>query len=354
MSSTNGAPRAPLDPKLINGLLDDPHGYDFFQAVSLLEQLRPERAPVGEFADPSDEVVRFATPATVGFPASQIQRLEEGEGGAPAQMTVNFLGLVGPQGALPLDYTLYARSRERVGDYALKDFIGLFEHRLISLFYRAWAKSHAVVGFARDSAGDDQRTDATSGETGDWLTRQLSSIVGLSTRGLHGEQPMSDEALLYYAGLLSVPSRPATALEQLVSDYFDVPCQVEQFVGAWYPLHVTAQTALGEGDGGLGSGAVAGDEIWDQQGRVRLRIGPLPRRRYDEFLPGGASHDALKALTRFFGDDQFDFEIQLVLARDETPACRLDADDVPLPLGWATWLRTAPLDRDPDDAVFTL
>lgn len=336
------------DPKLLGRLLDEPHGFDFFQAVRLLEELRPERAPVGEFADPSGEVVRFSSPSSVAFPASQIQSLEDGEGSDPAQMVVNFFGLLGPQGTLPLDYTLYAARRERAGDTAMKDFLGIFEHRLVSLFYRAWTKSHPSLG----AAGNGDSTDAR--ERVDWLTRQLLSIVGLSTPGLRGRQPVSDEALLYYAGLLGMPSRPASALEQLVGDYFDVPCEVEQFVGAWYPLQTSAQTALGDESGGLGMGAVSGDEIWDQQGRVRLRIGPLTRRRYEEFLPGGASYSALQALTRFFGNDQFDFEIQLVLARDEAPLCQLDADANPLPLGWTTWLRTAPLERDPDDAVFTL
>jgi type VI secretion system protein ImpH len=341
-----------IDPALMGRLLDEPQAYDFFQAVRLLEQLLPDRAPVGEFADPGGEVVRFATPSTVAFPASQIQSLEEGEGDAPAHMVVNFFGLVGPQGALPLDYTLYAARRERAGDYALKDFIGLFEHRLISLFYRAWTKSHAALGTS--SSTRDGASERAADRSEDWLTRQLLSIVGMATPGLHGRQAIADETLLYYAGLLSVPSRPAVALEQLVSDYFDVPCEVEQFVGAWYPLQTSAQTALGDESAGLGVGAVAGDEIWDQQGRVRIRLGPLTRSRYDEFLPGGASHTSLQALTRFFGNDQFDFEIQLVLARDEAPLFRLGADDTPLPLGWVTWLRTVPLDRDPDDALFTL
>ena len=142
-----------IDPGLMGRLLDEPQAYDFFQAVRLLEQFMPERSPVGEFADPNSEVVRFATPSTVGFPASQIQSLEAGEGDAPAQMVVNFLGLVGPQGALPLDYTLYTARRERAGDSALKDFIGLFEHRLISLFYRAWTKTQWSVSAARDVDG---------------------------------------------------------------------------------------------------------------------------------------------------------------------------------------------------------
>jgi type VI secretion system protein ImpH len=340
-----------VDPKLIRPLLERPYSFDFFQAVHLLEQLHPERAPVGEFADPNDEVVRFKTPTTVGFPASQIQAFVEGEGDAPAEMTVNFMGLTGPQGMLPLDYTLYAAARERARDFAFKDFLGLFEHRLISLFFRAWAKSHSTVGFGRVPSPD---AAGTTSRHPDWLTERLLSIVGLSTKGLGGRLPISDEAMLFYAGLFSLPTRPASALEQLIADYFDVPCEVEQFVGAWYPLTEASQTALGEEGGALGLGAVAGNEVWDQQGRVRVRIGPLTRRAYDEFLPGGQSYEALRALTRFYGNDQFDFEVQLVLARDEAPSLSLDADAAPLPLGWCTWLKTAPLDRDPDDALFTL
>jgi type VI secretion system protein ImpH len=339
------------DPKLLGSLFGDPQGFEFFQAVHLLERLYPECAPVGEFADPNDEVVRFETPSGVAFPASEIRSLEQATDDGPARMTVNFFGLTGPQGVLPLDYSLYAAARGRAGDHALKDFLGLFEHRLISLFYRAWAKSHPTAGFGRSATSD---AGAEAERTRDWLTAQLLSVVGLGTPGLQNRLPLSDESLLYYAGLLSLPSRPAAALEQLIGDHFDVPCEVEQFVGAWYPLSRSAQTALGDELGSLGGGAVAGDEVWDQQGRVRVRIGPLTRLRYDEFLPGGGSHEALRALTRFYGNDQFDFEIQLVLARDEAPRFQLGADDAPLPLGWCTWLRTAPLDHDPDDALFTL
>jgi type VI secretion system protein ImpH len=343
-----------IDPKLLGRLLDAPTTYDFFQAVHLLERLLSERDPVGGFADPADEVVRFSTPTTVSFPASAIQSLAPPTDETPARMTVNFFGLTGPQGVMPLDYSLYLGQRGRMGDHALNAFLGIFEHRIISLFYRAWAKSHAAVGVEGRDAPEGAVAEATSE---DWLTRHLLSLVGLGAPSLQHRLPMPDTSLLYYSGLLNMPSRPAAALEQIVADFFDVPVQVEQFVGAWYPLDESAQTALGSDSvipSGLGGGAVAGDEVWDQQGRVRLRIGPLTRVRYEEFLPGGAAHTALRGLTRFFSNDQLDFEIQLVLARDEAPPCRLDADATPLPLGWCTWLRTAPMDRDPDDALFTL
>jgi type VI secretion system protein ImpH len=332
------------EPEILAELRATPYAFEFFQAVSLLERLLPDQAPVGGFNDPREEVVRFTTPTSVAFPASEIQAIDEPRDGiGPPRMSVNFMGLIGPQGVLPLVYSLYLAERRRARDHAAKDFIGIFEHRMLSLFYRAWERSHAAVAHGR-------------GER-DWLTRHLLNLVGLGTDGLRNQLAVPDEALLFYAGLLGVPTRPAAALEQLLTDYFGVKAEVEQFVGAWYPLERPTQCEL-DSDGPstqLGLGAVAGDELWDLQSRVRVRLGPLTRQQYDRFLPGGSAHEQLRALTRFFGNDQLDFEIQLVLARDEVPPCRLGGDDdSPLALGWSTWIRTVPFGRDADETTFTL
>jgi type VI secretion system protein ImpH len=338
------APADATEPEILKRFRAEPYSFGFFQAVSLLERLLPDKAPVGGFNDPHDEVVRFATPTSVAFPASEIQSVDEARDGVgPPRMTVNFMGLTGPQGVLPLAYSLYLAERRRARDHAAKDFIGIFEHRMLSLFYRAWERSHAAVAHGRG-----QR---------DWLTRHLLNLVGLGTEGLQGKLAIPDEALLYYVGLLGVPTRPAAALEQLVADYFGVAVEVEQFVGAWYPLDEAIQCELDDGGPStqLGLGAVAGDELWDLQSRVRVRLGPLTREQYDQFLPGGSAYEQLRALTRFFGNDQLDFEIQLVLARDEVPGCRLGGDDdAPLALGWSTWIRTVPFARDADETSFTL
>jgi type VI secretion system protein ImpH len=330
--------------EILEQLRAAPYTFEFFQAVSLLERLLPDQALVGGFNDPRDEIVRFTTPTTVAFPASEIQTIDEPRDGiGPPRMTVNFMGLTGPQGLLPLAYSLYLAERRRARDHAAKDFLGIFEHRMLSLFYRAWERSHAAVAHGR-------------GER-DWLTRHLLNLVGLGTEGLQRQLAIPDEALLFYVGLLGVPTRPAAALEQLLADYFGVTAEVEQFVGAWYPLERATQCELDD-DGPstqLGLGAVAGDELWDLQSRVRVRLGPLTREQYDRFLPGGTAYEPLRALTRFFGNDQLDFEIQLVLARDEVPPCRLGGDDqAPVALGWSTWIRTMPFARDADETTFTL
>jgi type VI secretion system protein ImpH len=330
--------------EILKRLRAEPYSFEFFQAVSLLERLLPGRAPVGGFNDPRDEVIRFATPTSVAFPASEIQAIDDArDGGGPPRMTVNFFGLTGPQGVMPLVYSLYLADRRRARDHAAKEFTGIFEHRMLSLFYRAWERSHAAVAHGRSDR--------------DWLTRHLLNLIGLGTEGLQRQLPIPDEALLFYVGLLGVPTRPAVALEQLLSDYFGVPADVEQFVGAWYPLERATQCELDDDSSStqLGNGAVAGDELWDLQSRVRIRLGPLTREQYDRFLPGGSAHDHLRALTRFFGNDQLDFEIQLVLARDEVPPCRLGGDDAaPVALGWSTWIRTVPFGRDADETTFTL
>lgn len=338
------APAAPEARERV--LTDDPNAVEFFRAVQLLARLFPERAPVGRFGDPAQEVVRFGANPAISFPASEIQTLDlEPADGGPPRMRVNFMGLFGPQGVLPLHYTSLVTERERARDTALRDFLDLFNHRAISLFYRAWERNRFTA--VHERTGDDP------------LMAHLRDLIGIGTAGLAGRLPVRDEALIYYTGLLALRPRPAVALEHLLEDYFDVPVAIEQFVGGWYALEPATQCALGDESSAssqLGLGAVAGDETWDQQARVRVRLGPLDRAQYDMFLPDGTAYEPLRALVEFFTGDRIDVEVQLILAREDVPACVLGADDDAhgAPLGWCTWLRTAPLARDPDDTILTL
>jgi len=319
----------------------DPTAFEFFQAVMLLERLRPDRAAPGGVGDPSREVVRFSVNRSIAFPPSEIQSLRMG-GGGPAEMTVNFMGLIGPMGVLPYHYTQLTAERAQVKEPSFGDFLDLFHHRILSLFYRAWRKNRFWA--VRDGEGDRLREHALD-------------LAGLGVEELRRELPFDEDAAVYYAGLLSSPRRSAVALEQLLSDYFDAPVQVEQFVGGWHRLPTRDQCELGDehsASSRLGQGAVVGDEVWDQQSGLRVRIGPLDRQRYESFLPTGAAYETLRSLTRFFGNDEHDFEVQLVLAADEVPGCVLGGDGPPQPLGWATWIRTRPAPRDADDTILRL
>lgn len=328
----------------------EPTAFSFFQAVRLLSRLRPDRDAVGGWGDPAAEVVRFAASTSLGFPVSEIQTLSLPEGGtesAQAHMMVNFMGLTGPQGVLPHLYTEHAATRARVRDTAFRDFLDLFNHRLLSLFYLAWEKHRASV--VQEVGAEDRLQD------------HLLDLGGLGTTELRRRLPVPDDVLAYYGGLLAMRARPADGLERLIGDYFDVPTRIEQFVGEWRHVDGDGQCALGaDGDAGRLGFGIVGDEAWDPQARVQLRLGPLTRAQFDAFLPGGSAHAPLCALARLYADDQVGVDAQLVLARAEVPACTLGGPGAtmggagPPALGRGTWLASRPLDRDPDETKLRL
>jgi type VI secretion system protein ImpH len=324
-------------------LHDAAPSFEFFQAVALLQRMMSDRRPVGHFSSPEDEVVHFHANPRMGFPASEIQQLEL-HADAPADMMVNFMGLTGPEGVLPYVYSELILERLRAKDHTLQSFFDVFNHRAISLFYRAWQRTRFPVNYAADS--------------GDYFTQYLRDLLGIGTRGLSDRQTTEDEALMHYVSLFAMQSRSAVALEQVLGDYFEVPVEIEQFTGAWYALDESALSVMEDKDSmsmQIGGGAVVGDAVWDRQGRVRIRIGPIGMERYDDFLPGGRAHGALRAITRFFSNGCIDFEAQLVLDRKQVPAVELDLDAKhPARLGWVSWAKTAPMSADPDDTVLAL
>jgi type VI secretion system protein ImpH len=350
MAATGGAETSALNhtserySKVELALRQEPWSFKFFQAVRLLERIMAQRAPVGRFVHPSKEIVRFAAHTSTSFPASQIQEIQWGNG-APV-MVVNFMGLTGPSGVLPLYYSELIRERLRAKDPTLIAFLNLFNHRMVSLFYQAWEKYRFTVAYER---GERDR-----------LSHHLMDLIGLGTEGLQGRQAVTDDSLLFYSGLLALHTRSASSLQYVLEDYFEVRVEVEQFVGAWHPLSTNDQCRFHNANSfseQLAVGAVVGDEIWDQQSGVRIRLGPLTLAQYLDFLPEGTAYHPLRSLMRFFAGDEIDFQVQLVLARDEVPACELhhEPETALIPqLGWTSWAKTVPMGRDPGDTILRI
>lgn len=321
----------------------DAASFEFFQAVALLQQLSSELRPVGGFSSPQEEVVHFRVNPRLGFPASEIQEIRFSEAG-PAEMLVNFMGVTGPLGVLPYPYSELVIERLHAKDRSLASFLDIFNDRAISLFFRAWLRARLHVSYGAGAR--------------DFLTQHLRDLLGLGTTGLSERQQVEDEALMPFVSLLAMQPRSATALEQVLTEYFQVPIEVEQFTGAWYPIDRAMQCEMDEDDSmstQVGCGAVVGDAVWDRQGRTRIRIGPLSLERYLEFLPEGSAYPSLRAITRFFSNDCVDFEVQLILDRNDVPAIELDADaEQSARLGWVSWARTKPFDANAQDTILEL
>jgi type VI secretion system protein ImpH len=252
------------------------------------------------------------------------------------------MGLMGPVGVLPRHYTELMLERVRRHDYVLRDFLDLFNHRLISLFHRAWEKYRFPVAF--------ERTGKAAGSY-DSFALHLFDSIGMGTGGLRGRLEFGDEALLFYAGLLGQHPRSASALGNMLGDYFAIPVEVAQFVGQWLDITAENRTRLGDANNALGSTAVAGTRIWDQQAKFKLRLGPLSYAQFNRLLPGGDLHRPLIQMARFASGQEFDFDLQLVLKAPEVPWCRLG--DWQARLGFSSWLKVAEFDRDADQVVFS-
>lgn len=322
-------------------LLDRGYCYQFFQAVRLLELVCPERVAVGREGPPWREIVRFGARLSLAFPASEIHELMQGDGEDPQfRMTVNMMGLTGPQGALPLHYTELLLARAEQKDHALGAFLDIFNHRLTSLFYRAWEKYHYPVTYGRG-----QR---------DVLSQWLRALVGIHTAGLQDRLDVSDQALCFYSGLLNQRPHSSSAMEGILRDYFEIPVRTMQFVGKWMRLGPENHTRLGSQNSCLGVNAICGERVYDRQSKFRLQLGPLDLATFGSFLPSGSAFRALTQLTRFVAGLEHDFDILLILKKSEVPECRLQsyAQDGPR-LGWSSWLKIRQFSEDAEDTILS-
>jgi type VI secretion system protein ImpH len=356
----------------VEWLFAEGYRFDFFQAVRLLEILySPEKSSQNEGIEldeslmlsrasksgashPSrvsanekiEDFVRFKSSVELNFPASDIAKVRFQD--APAgsnlevpkersseipitEMTVNLMGLAGALGPLDMPTTELIIEQAAKKDTALKDFLDIFNHRLISLLYRI-RKMHRI-GLEDEPPGQDK------------ISKYLFSLIGLGTDGLMGRMLVRDRSLLHYAGLLSQQPRSIVGLEAILSDYFKIKVKAYQFVGDWYDLDEAQWTRIGEESGQnqvLGQGAVVvGTRVWDQQAKIEIRLGPLTYQQFLNFIPTGWGYRALCDLTRFYLGDTLDVSFRLVLKGEEIPPPMLGMTDEPV-LGWTSWLTSDP------------
>lgn len=182
----------------------------------------------------------------------------------------------------------------------------------------------------------------------------IGALEGIAGSKLRQRDDIGDFAKLYFAGLLGRQVRNRDGLVALLTSYFQVPVQVEEFVGHWMRLPQRAQTRLLSGDLGtqlaqlaqLGYGTVLGARVWDRQHKFRIWLGPLTLRQYESFLPGGIAIGRLVAWVRQYFCLEFEWDARLVLARAEVPRLRLGQFGR---LGWTAWLGTRPAVTDAAD-----
>jgi type VI secretion system ImpH/TssG family protein len=231
---SEAAPATPAstpDVALLRKLAAEPWTFGFYEAMRRLEALHSDRPRLGRSARPAQDAIRLSQEPAVVFTPSSLSGWEtDAEGGAP-RLAVSFFGLFGVDGPLPLHLTEYAQNRRRnFRDPTFKRFADIFHHRLLSLFYRAWADSRPTVSF--DRPADDR------------FATYVGALVGLGMGSLRDRDAMPDLTKLHFAGHLANQTRHAEGLATILSSFFIVPVRVECFIGAWLTLQDREMTEI--------------------------------------------------------------------------------------------------------------
>jgi type VI secretion system protein ImpH len=309
---------------------------DFFQILRLLENAHPDKPRIGASLRPRDDAVRFGQDPSLAFEPTAVRGFTPAGGEQRARLAVNFIGLLGPNGPLPLHLTEYARERARNnGDLTLAAFLDVFHHRIVSLFYRTRASAEPAISLDRQEAD----------RFGDYV----GSLFGIGSPALQERDEIGDFAKRHFAGLMANQRRPAAGLVTILRAYFKLPVEIEQFVGHWMKIPLDGQTLIGMQDRGnrLGSSAVLGRAVWDCQHKFRLVIGPLDYEDYQRMLPGGASMTRLLAWVRNYAGLVLDWDVRLILKQEQVPRLALGRRR----LGWTTFLSSASARRDDDQLL---
>ncbi|MBA8680775.1 type VI secretion system baseplate subunit TssG [Stenotrophomonas tumulicola] len=351
-----------IDPGVVQQLLAEPHRFQFFQAMRVLERVFQRQGVKAGQAVPMR--VRFRNTLSLGFPTADLDPHGEayslkgellegdalvaaleagGEGVGEVHLTPQFMGLLGTTGALPLHYTETLQEREiYLRDRTARAFLDIFSNRAVALHYAAWKKHRLALQYELDRR--------------ERFLPLILSLLGMGMSGLRErmvdeKSRVFDQAVAYYAGAIRQRPVSAVMLKRVLGDYFRVPVQLEQFVGAWYKVPAGQATRLGMANATLGSSALAGDRVWQRDLRLRLRIGPLRRHEFDALLPGGDAANALSKWLSLLTGGGLEYEVQLVLHADDVRPSAIGKGHAAR-LGWDGYLATRPATEHRGDTTY--
>lgn len=287
--------QAPDQPTPDAMLVDKLSSTQFFQALYLISLLHPEVRKMGPGHDPEEEVLRFRATRSLSFGPSDVSSIEYDADADRYDVRVNFFGLYGPASPLPPYVTERIIERDETPS-SLEDLLDLFNHRLITLLYSMWQKSRHFVRF------EEHGLDPTS--------QCFLALCGfpVDDRTVLGNVPRT--AILPHVGLMSHYSNSPDAISAMLSSYFGLPFEIIEFISRTVDIPPEARMELGIENTLLGGDMVLGEQVEDDLGKFRLRIGPASYDTLLDFLPGGANHAVLVDLLAMIVRDPIDWDLE--------------------------------------------
>ncbi|MEX3690209.1 type VI secretion system baseplate subunit TssG [Paraburkholderia sp. BR14263] len=334
-----------LEP-LVASLLARAPRMNFMQLCRLLEVSVPDRAGLGTRDTPEHEPVRFGSWPRVGFPAGEVAAVDFGDAADETARSVRptvrttFMGLYGVDSAVPPHMIDDIVLREE-GHEAVESFLDRFDHRFVTLLYRAWKKYRYPESFRPGG------TDAHS--------RNLLSLVGFGWGGKPGRAGLPDCRMLALLGLLCLKTRTPEGLAGVIA--LAVP-GVDVRADEFFPVYARpgqprplgsrppAQESGSGAQQGLGGGYVLGRRLAWRGRAVRVTLRPANAQQAHDLLPGAWLNRELLAFVRLYVGVKADVHLRMQVSSRIAPLPAIGtigtistASATPAPrLGWTTVL----------------
>ncbi|WP_322047524.1 type VI secretion system baseplate subunit TssG [Paraburkholderia sp. J67] len=315
-----------LSPELLESLQDAPWKCSF---LALMRRIGADANldPIGTARLPQTEPFRLGQMPNLAFAPSEIARVSVEHGRLKTRLFG--LGMLGPNGPLPLHITEIARERQELrNDPTLANFLDLFHHRYLTIFYRAWAASQATAGLDRP---DREK-----------FTFYIASLSGHDVKEIE-QGPLPSHARLSASPHLIREARNPDGLAATLAHYFDVPVSIDENVFHWMERPLPKQSRLGVpgASSTMGVDAMLGDHIPDRHGKFRIVMGPLDLKSYLRFTPQGDQLLRMVEWVRAFVGQELRWELKLTIRPECASPAKLGDNEQ---LGWSTWLGESPAD----------
>ena len=298
----------------------EPWRFDFYAVMRRLERSFPDRPRIGDVATRRDEYVALGEQPFLDFPASTIAEADQDARGR-LRLFVKFLGLLGPQGALPLATTEESYQWGIARDDAFPRFLDIFNHRFLQLFYRAWADSRPIAQHDRPEL--------------DRFAAYIGSMIGAGSKPYRNRDSVPDAEKLAHAGLIGAQAKSASRLRRFLAGLFKADVEIEQFVGMRLVFDPADRTRIGGAHCTLGGDALLGASVYSVEDKFRVKIVARDLKQFERFLPNGDRCEPLADAVFFHLGEQFEWDVELALPVGEVKPVTLGRSGH---LGWTSWM----------------
>jgi type VI secretion system protein ImpH len=299
---------------------EEPGGYDFLDLMRRLEHLAGAKPRIGESGSSAEAVTALGQRPHIDFADSNVSRIDTRADGT-FEIESRFLGMLGPQGALPLHTTYEATHWANMRDVAFARFLDIFNNRFQQLFFRAWANARPAV--QADRPGENQ-----------FLT-YIGAMIGIGTPSMRGRGQLHEFSKLALAGLMAPSVKSASRIEGMLGWLFNANVKVQEFVGVWLPLEQREQAVLAAGSCALGVDSIIGRSAYSLKDKFRIRLEVGDLNELETFLPDGINFEPLADAIRFYLGDSFIYDVEFGLPESKTKPAQLGGFGR---LGWTCWM----------------